>query len=68
MWVPGMKKQQALQVIFQKDDFNPEKLFSVLDEIVNSLGGWLDFVPKYCPKFGFIGMYWGYLNCKIVGQ
>ena len=46
LWVPGTKKQQALQFLFQKDDFDPEMLSSILYETFKSLGGWLNFVPK----------------------
>ena len=60
-----IKKQQALQVIFHKDAFDPEKLSSVLYQTVNSLGGWLDFVTSYHPKFNFIEMYWGYVKRKV---
>ena len=56
LWVPGMKKQQALQVLSQKDYFGPENLSLVLDEKVKSLRGCLEFVPKYHPKLNFIDM------------
>ena len=54
LWVPGMKKQQALQVLSQKYYFDPEKLSSILYETVKSLEGLLDFVRKYHPEFNFI--------------
>ena len=60
-----MNKQQTLQVLFQRDNFDPEIFSSVLDETVNSLGSWINFVPKYHPKLKFIEMYWGYLKRKV---
>ena len=39
LWVTGMKKQRALQVLFQKHYFDPEKLSLVLDDMVKTLGG-----------------------------
>ena len=56
LWVPGIKKQQDLQVLFQKDNFDPENLSPILDKAIKSLGGWLDFVPKYHPELNFIGV------------
>ena len=56
LWLPGMRKQQDLQVLFQKDDFEPEMLSLILDDTVKILGGWMDFVPKYHPGFNFIEM------------
>ena len=44
-----MKKQQALQVLFQKDNVDPEIFTLILDETVKSLWGWLEFLPKYHP-------------------
>ena len=38
LWVPEMKKQQALQVLLQKDNFYPEKLSSILDDRVWGVG------------------------------
>ena len=49
LWVPGMKKQQSLQVLFHQDNFDPEKLSLILDDTVNSFGDCLDPVPKYHP-------------------
>ena len=65
LWRDGMKKDDALALIIQQDDFDPTKLSSVLDETVKRLGVWLDFVPKYHPEFNFIEMYWGYSKRKV---
>ena len=65
LWVPGTKKQQDLQVTYQKDNFDPEKLVLILDYTVKSLGGRLKFVTKYYPEFNFIEMYWGCVNRKV---
>ena len=32
--------------------------------MVKSLGGWLEFMPKFHPKFNLIKMYWGYVKFK----
>ena len=60
LWVTGMNKQRALQVLFQQHYFDPEKLSLVLDDMVKTLGGWLYFVCKYHPGFNFIHRYWVY--------
>ena len=41
LWVSGTKKQLALQVLFQKDYFYPEKLSLIVEKMVKSLGGWI---------------------------
>ena len=65
LWVWGMKKQQALKILFQQDNFYPKELSSVLYNMVKNLGDWMDFVPKYHPELNFIDIYWGYVNCKV---
>ena len=65
LWVTGTNKQQDLRVLFQKIYFDPEDLSSFLDERVNILGGWLEFLPKYHPRFNFIDVYWGYVKRKV---
>ena len=47
LWRDGMKKEYALPLLLQQDDFDPTKLSSILDEALKRLGAWLDFVPKY---------------------
>ena len=59
-WRDGMKKNEALALLIQKNDFDTTKFSSILDETVRRLAAWLEFVPKYHPEFNFIEMYWGY--------
>ena len=63
-----MKKQQALQVLFQNDDYDSEKLSLILENTVESLGVLLKFVPKYHPGFHFIEMYLGYVKLKVSNE
>ena len=63
-----MKKQQALQVLFQNDDYDSEKLSFILENTVESLGVLLKFVPKYHPGFHFIEMYLGYVKLKVSNE
>ena len=65
LWVNGMNKDDALEVLLTQEDFNPDNLNSILDETAKSLGAWLDFVPKFHPEFNFIEMYWGYAKRKV---
>ena len=68
LWVPGMKKQQVLKVLFHKYRLGPEKLSSILEYMVNSLVGWLELVPKYHTKFNIINMYRVYVNGKVSNE
>ena len=61
-----MKKDEALALLHQQDYFDPNKLSSILDEIVKRLGAWLDFLPQYHPEFNFIDMYWGHFKRKVI--
>ena len=61
----GMRKDEALYLLLQQDDFYPTKLSSILDDTVKRLGAWLEFSPKYHPEFNFIEMYWGYSKRKV---
>ena len=65
LWLDGMKKDDNLALLLQKDDFDPTKLSSILDETVKIIGAWLYFVPKYHPEFNFIEVYWGYSKRKV---
>ena len=61
----GMKKDDALALLIQQDDFDTTKLSYILDETVKRLGTWLEFPPKYHLEFNFIAMYWGYSKRKV---
>ena len=51
-----MNKQQDLQVLLQKDNFDPKQLSLILDKMFNSLGCCMEFTPNYNPDFNFINM------------
>ena len=65
LWIDGMSRKEALDLLLQQEDFNPDNLSSILDETAKSLGAWLEFVPKFHPEFNFIEMYWGYVKRKV---
>ena len=65
LWRDEMKKDDALALLLQNDDFDPTRPSSILDETVKSLGAWLDFVPKYHPELNCFDMYWGYSKRKV---
>ena len=65
LWRYGIKKDGALALLLQQDDFDPTKLSSILDEPVKRLRAWLDFVLEYHPEFNYIEMYWGYYKRKV---
>ena len=65
LWKDGMKKDNALKVLLEQEDFNPDNIQSHLEETVKRIGAWIDFVPKFHPEFNFIEMYWGYAKRKV---
>ena len=65
LWIDGMKKDDDLALLIQQDDLDQTKISSILDETVERLEAWLDFVPKYHLKIIFIEMYWGYYIRKV---
>ena len=65
LWRYDMKKDDALALLLQQDDFDPTKLSSILYETLKRLGVWLDFPPEYHTELNFIDMYWGYPKRKV---
>ena len=60
-----MKKDNALALLLQQDDFDPTKLTSILEETVKRLGAWREFFLRYHPELNFIDMYWVYSKSNV---
>ena len=65
LWTPGLKKNEAKAILLAQDDFCKGQLKSALEEVILSLGGMMDFVPRYHPEFNPIENVWGWAKRMV---